>query len=101
MDDAHDYVAPVPEEAVAPEYDEFAASPLLVEAVFHRYRWDQTYTTAQYSDLMRSYSNMQMMPADQREALIAELCELVDDELGGQVVRPLVIVLSMARRAEA
>ncbi|MGH9169736.1 MAG: class I SAM-dependent methyltransferase [Acidimicrobiales bacterium] len=93
------YVTPSPESATAPEFAELASSPLFTDAVCRRHRWDQTYTTAQYADLLRSYSNMQMMTETRRERLVAALCALVDTEFGGVVVRPLVIVLSMARLA--
>ncbi len=64
----------------------------------HRFRHDQTYPTDQYADLVRSYSNTQMMPREQREALIADLCALIDAEFDGYVVRPLVITLILARK---
>jgi SAM-dependent methyltransferase len=94
------YVAPDRAAAVAPEYGEFASSSLLVDAAYRRYDWDQRYTTAEYADLMRSYSNMQMMEPAAREALIAELSLLIESEFEGYVVRPLVIGLSMARRRD-
>jgi SAM-dependent methyltransferase len=93
------YVAPSFDEATPPEFEEFRAHPRLREVVLHRYRWDQTYSSAEYADLLRSYSNMQIMAAADREALIAELCELLETEFGGRVVRPLAIALTMARRA--
>ena len=64
-----------------------------------RFRWDQTYDTASYADLMRTYSNMQAMLPDAREALIAELSDVIEREYGGHVTRPLVVALTMARRA--
>jgi SAM-dependent methyltransferase len=93
------YVAPAPELATPPEFDELRAHPGFRDSVLLRYRWDQTYSSAAYSDLLRSYSNMQVMAPADRERLISELCELLDTEYGGEVVRPLVIVLAMARRS--
>ncbi|MGO8877189.1 MAG: class I SAM-dependent methyltransferase [Acidimicrobiales bacterium] len=94
----HGYVAPAPEEATPPEFEELRGHTGLRDAVVMRYRWDQTYSTASYADLLRSYSNVQVMASDDREGLIAELCELIEAEFGGTVVRPLVIALAMARR---
>jgi SAM-dependent methyltransferase len=66
------------EDVVPEEFEEVEASALFGPSQLHRYRWDQTYSTADYADLMRSYSNMQMMPETDRESLIAELSELID-----------------------
>jgi len=94
----HGYLAPEPEEATPPEFEELRAHAGLRDAVLLGYRWDQTYSTRQYADLLRSYSNMQMMAPAAREGLISELCQLIDADFGGHVVRPLVIALAMARR---
>jgi hypothetical protein len=64
----------------------------------YRYRWDQTYPTEMYADLVRSYSNTQAMPRDQREALIADLCALIDAEFDGYVIRPLIVTLVAGRK---
>jgi SAM-dependent methyltransferase len=79
---------------------EVTASSLFEDVRLFRYRWDQTYPTELYADLVRSYSNTQAMPRHQREAMIAELCALIDAEFDGYVVRPLVITLVVARRKE-
>jgi SAM-dependent methyltransferase len=94
----HGYVAPAPDEATPPEFEELRSHAALRDAVLHRYRWDQTYSTSQYADLLRSYSNMQMMAPAAREGLISALCRLIDTDFDGYVVRPLVIALAMARR---
>jgi len=89
----------VPGEDVVPQvHGEIAASGLFEDVALHRYRWDQTYSTWEYADLVRSYSNTQTMEPDPREALIADLCEVIDSEYGGSVVRPLVITLTLGRR---
>ena len=91
---------PTPGEDVVP--DEFAdidASGLFGRARLHRYRWDQTYTTAGWADLVRSFSGTQMMTEQDREALITELSELIDRDFGGSITRPLVITLTLAFRA--
>jgi SAM-dependent methyltransferase len=99
-DTDHGYVAVSADEATPPEFEELRLHPRLHDATLRRYRWDQTYSSTEYADLLRSYSNMQMMRPADREALIAELCQLMDDAFGGQVVRPLVIALAMARTAD-
>ncbi|HSP54841.1 MAG TPA: class I SAM-dependent methyltransferase, partial [Dehalococcoidia bacterium] len=86
------------EDVVPEEFEEIRASPLFGSPELSRYRWDQTYSTEDYADLMRSYSNMQMMPEADRESLIGELSEVIDSEFGGSVTRPLVITLTLAIR---
>ncbi|HEX5480360.1 MAG TPA: hypothetical protein VFY79_11645, partial [Dehalococcoidia bacterium] len=91
-------MTPAPDEAAPPEYRELLTSPLFGDVTLLRYPWDQTYDTAAYADLMRSNSNMQAMPPDARESLVAELSEVIDREYDGRVTRPLVDVLVMARK---
>ncbi len=90
----------VPGEDIVPvEYQEMKSGGLFDDVQLHRYRWDQTYATADYADLMRSYANSQTMEPDARESLIADMCEVIDLEYGGSVTRPLVMTLTMGRKA--
>ena len=91
---------PMPGRAVVPPaFNEVLHTPLFGMPELRRYDWDQTYTRADYQDLMRSYSGMRAMGVERREALIAELGEFIDAEFGGRVTRPLVITLVAARKA--
>ena len=81
-----------------PEFPDVQASRLFAEPELHRYRWDQTYTSRQYADLVRSYSGTQAMEPAAQDALIADLCAVIDAEFGGSVTRPLVITLTLARK---
>lgn len=85
------------EDIVPGFFGEIDASPLFADVRLLRYRWDQTYPTAMYADLVRSYGRSQTMPVNQREALIADLSELIDRDFDGYVVRPLVITLVLGR----
>jgi SAM-dependent methyltransferase len=80
------------------DFDEFRSNGLLADVEVRRYRWDQTYTTGDYEQLVRSYSDTQTMEATAREGLLADLRDLIEVEFGGEVVRPLVIVLTLGRR---
>ncbi|HUF53703.1 MAG TPA: class I SAM-dependent methyltransferase [Dehalococcoidia bacterium] len=91
-------VLQTPETIVPAELAEIDESALFGPAALHRYRWDQTYTTTQYADLVRSYSNTNIMHAAARDALVAELCALADSDFGGSVTRPLVITLTLSFR---
>ncbi len=86
------------EDVRPPEYDGLVASGLFDEIRLHRYRWDQTYTSSEYADLMRSYSGTQAMEPPQQEAMIGDVCALIDAEFGGSITRPLVITLTLGRK---
>jgi SAM-dependent methyltransferase len=96
-DEVHN-TAPAEGEVEPLEAEEFRASGLLADVDVHRYRWDQRYSTGQYEALVRSYSNTQTMEPGAREALIADLRRIIEQEYDGYVVRPLVIALTMGRK---
>lgn len=93
-------VAPVPGRHVVPAaFEELRRSGLFEQASLYRYDWDQRYDTARYLDLVRSYSTTARMDPSAREPFLAELASLIDAEFEGYVVRPLVITLTLAKRA--
>jgi len=63
-----------------------------------RYDWDQTYTAAQYRDLMLSDSRRQMMDPQPRERLLDDVESFIKDEFADCVVRPLVVTMTTAVR---
>jgi SAM-dependent methyltransferase len=94
---ADDAPSPIPELASSQFLDEFRESELYGTPTLTRYRWDQTYTTTSYIDLMQSYSSTQAMPELDRVALLTEMTDFIDEEFEGSVTRPLVITLMMAQ----
>ena len=66
-----------------------------------RYPYDRTYTSTGYRELHRTYSAWLAMPADTAEALLDDVCGVIDAEYGGRIVRPLAITLLLARRRAA
>lgn len=62
------------------------------------YPWNQTYTAAQYRDLMLSYSGTQAMQEPARTGLLDDMEAFITSEFGGQITRPLVVALTTARR---
>jgi SAM-dependent methyltransferase len=63
-----------------------------------RYDWDQTYTAAQYRDLILSDSRRQMMDPQPRERLLDDVEWFIKDEFADCVVRPLVVTMTTAVR---
>jgi len=96
-DEVHN-IAPAEGEVEPVDAEEFRASGLLADVDVRRYRWDQRYSTDAYEGLVRSYSNTQTMEPVAREALIADLRRIIEQEFEGYVVRPLVIALTLARK---
>ncbi|MGB0112823.1 MAG: hypothetical protein WBP59_06350 [Ilumatobacteraceae bacterium] len=96
-DTNHDWHPPSHDTAVPRYVEELADSDDYDEPVLHRVRWDQTYTVAEFGELMLTYSDMRMMPERERGALIQQLLAVVRDEYDGTVTRPLVATLTMAQ----
>ena len=95
------FALPSEDELKPEEYGGLVASGLFDDIRLHKYRWDQTYTSREYGDLMRSYSGTQAMEQQQQEALIGDVTAFVDAEFGGAITRPLVMTLSLGRQAES
>ena len=60
------------------------------------YDWNQTYSAADYRQLMLSYSGTQMMDEPDRHGLLDEIETLIRNDFGGVVTRPLVVTLTTA-----
>lgn len=60
------------------------------------YDWDQSYTAAQYRDLMMSYSPTLVMEPRARQGLLDDMEAFITERFGGRVVRPLVVTLTTA-----
>jgi ubiquinone/menaquinone biosynthesis C-methylase UbiE len=91
---------PLAHEATGFMFDALEKSSLFGAPLRFLYPWDQTNDAETFGDLLRSYSSNQAMPEVQREAFIGEIIGLVNDEFGGRVTQPIVIVLTMAQPAE-
>jgi SAM-dependent methyltransferase len=82
-----------------PEDDrELASSGRFGPAKFHRYEWDASYTTAQYLDLLMTYSGHRALPAAQRSGLLNCIAGLIDDHHNGRVVKRYLTELRIAQR---
>ncbi|RII14808.1 Malonyl-[acyl-carrier protein] O-methyltransferase [Streptomyces sp. YIM 130001] len=52
-----------------------------------RYAWDLTYTTAQYLDVLQTYSGHRALPASARRRLLESIAELIDGRYGGRITK--------------
>ena len=53
----------------------------------HRYEWDATYRTADYIDLLLTYSGTRSLPTTRRDRLLECIAQLIDRRYGGVVVK--------------
>jgi SAM-dependent methyltransferase len=88
---------PSPDEATCFLMTALEQSSLYDTPVLYRCRWDQTYETTSYVDLLRSFSATYQMARADREAFLVDVAALIDDEFDGYVTRPLVITMALAQ----
>jgi SAM-dependent methyltransferase len=69
------------------------------EVRVRRWDWNQTYSAAQYQQLMLSYSVTQMMDEHRRTGLVDDMGAFINEHFAGSVTRPLVVALTTAVRA--
>jgi ubiquinone/menaquinone biosynthesis C-methylase UbiE len=91
---------PLAHEATGFMFESLEKSSLYETPQRFLYPWDQTNDAETFGDLLRSYSSNQAMPEAQREEFVGEIVGLVNDEFGGHVTQPIVIVLTMAQPAK-
>jgi SAM-dependent methyltransferase len=77
---------------------ELTASGWFEPATFHRYEWELSYSTADYVDLLLTYSGMRALPAAQRNVLLNCIAWLIDRSHSGQVVKRYLTELRIAQR---
>jgi SAM-dependent methyltransferase len=92
----------LPDEEVTPdEIGEIIDTQRFESIELFRYRFDQRYSTAEYIDLVRSYSGTNQLEAAAREAFLEDLAAFIDAEFEGYVIRPLVLTLVLGRKRAA
>ncbi|MFI1073697.1 class I SAM-dependent methyltransferase [Streptomyces puniciscabiei] len=76
---------------------EVARSGRFGPTVFRRYERDLTYATADYLELLRTYSGHRALPAAARTALLECIAALIDRRYGGRVTKRHLIELGVSR----
>ncbi len=77
---------------------ELADSDHFGPATFHRYEWESSYSTADYLDLLMTYSGHRALPEAQRHGLLDCIARLIDVDHGGRVVKRYLTELRLAHR---
>lgn len=82
-----------------PEDDrELTSSGRFGPASFHRYEWELPYSTAEYLDLLLTYSGHRALPNGQQSALLSSIARLIDVDCGGRIVKRYLTELRLAQR---
>ncbi|MGI5239919.1 class I SAM-dependent methyltransferase [Dactylosporangium sp. CA-139066] len=77
---------------------ELTSSGRFGPASFHRYEWEASYSTAEYLDLLLTYSGHRALPQDQQSGLLNSIAALIDENYGGRVVKRYLTELRVAER---
>ncbi|MFF3916905.1 class I SAM-dependent methyltransferase [Streptomyces sp. NPDC001852] len=77
---------------------EVARSGRFGPTAFRRYEQDLTYTTADYLELLRTYSGHRALPEAARTGLLECVAALIDSRFGGRVTKRCLIDLGVSRR---
>ncbi|HEY3752207.1 MAG TPA: class I SAM-dependent methyltransferase [Pseudonocardiaceae bacterium] len=67
--------------------------------VFRRYEWSAEYDTADYLDLLRTYSPTLAMSQPAGEGLLRSIGQLIDGRYGGRITKRYLTELRVARKA--
>lgn len=77
--------------------DEVARSGRFGPVVFRRYEWDLMYTTAEYLEVLRTYSGHRALPPQAREGLLGCIAGLIDGRYAGRVTKRYLMELRVSR----
>lgn len=84
-----------PADAVPDDATEFDGSGRFGPAEFRRYVWEQTYTTAEYLDLLSSYSGHRALTEEARDGLYGCISALIE-AAGGSITKRYLTQLTAA-----
>jgi SAM-dependent methyltransferase len=66
------------------------------QAVFRRYEWDITYSTAQYIDTLLTYSGHRALAPERQRGLLACIADLIDSHYAGRIRKRYLTELRVA-----
>jgi SAM-dependent methyltransferase len=76
-----------PADSVERDEREVVESGRFGQTAFERYEWDQRYTTAEYIDVLLTYSGHRALPPSPQRALLDCIANLIDHRYGGAIVK--------------
>jgi SAM-dependent methyltransferase len=78
---------------------EAARSGRFIRTDVRGYEWEQAYTTAEYLDVLRTYSSTLILPATTADGLLGCIGSLIDRGYGGRIAKRYLTQLMLAERA--
>jgi SAM-dependent methyltransferase len=88
----------VPGPDIPMDGEEIVQSGLFEAPVFRRFEWEHAYSTAQYLDVLLTYSNHRVLRPDRRERLLDCIAGLIDSRYGGSISKRYMTELRVARK---
>lgn len=85
-------------EDVPRESGEIDASGRFGAVEFRRYEFDVTYSTAEYLEVLLTYSGHLALPDRQRSSLLECIAGVMESKYGGSIVKRYMVELRMVRR---
>jgi hypothetical protein len=89
----------LPGDSVPGDEEESAGSGRFEPAVVRRFEWEATYTTAEYLDLLSSYSGHRALTEQARDGLYTCIAAMAD-AAGGSVTKRYLTLLTAAIRRD-
>jgi len=89
---------PWPDEITESAKAEIEQTDLFGEVTVRRYRWDATYDTASYLQLLDTYSNHRSLDSEIRSRLFNDLAQLIETRFNGHVTKGYLAMLYVAHR---
>ncbi|MFG3343591.1 class I SAM-dependent methyltransferase [Streptomyces sp. NPDC048018] len=77
--------------------DEVARSARFGPVLVRRHEWDLAYSTAQYLEVLRTYSNHRALPPEALEGLLGCVAALIDGRYGGRITKRHLTELRVSR----
>ena len=86
------------DEILRPEPEEWLTSGLFSAPLTRVYRWEGTYTSAEYIQMLNTHSVHRVLPETERTALFDGISRLIDSEFNGRVIHEQATMTHMARK---
>jgi SAM-dependent methyltransferase len=83
---------------IAEDDEEITRSGRFDEALFLRYEWELPYSSAEYLDVLRTYSGHRALAPAARRGLLRCIADLIERDHGGEVTKRYLTELRVAHR---
>jgi SAM-dependent methyltransferase len=85
--------------AIQAQTEYMRSTGLFIVVEVRTYPWTETYTTAEYLQLLNTYSDHLAMEEEHRRGLYEAIADLIDKHYGGKVERPYLTELFLGKKA--